>query len=52
MKLQILKEMPIVGSDYTCVAVISIDFVLKKDKNYYRQVLLKKCNYIKKEKKR
>ena len=33
-------------SNYTCLAVISLDFALKKDDNYYPQVLLKECNYI------
>ena len=28
-----------------------IDYVLKKDKNYYPQVFLRECNYIDKEKK-
>ena len=38
-------------SNYTCLAVILIDFVLKKDENYYLQVFLKECKYIEKEKK-
>ena len=41
--------MPILGSNYTCIAVILIDFVLKKDENYYLLVLLKECKCIKKE---
>ena len=28
-------------SNYTCLAVISLDFALKKDENYYLQELLK-----------
>ena len=33
--------MPIVGSNYICLAVLLIDFVLKKDENYYPQVFLR-----------
>ena len=40
------KEIPKVDSNYTCLAVISLDFALKKDDNCYPQVLLKECNYI------
>ena len=29
------NEIPKAGSNYTCFAVISIDSVLKKEKNYY-----------------
>ena len=32
------KKMPKVDSNYTCLAVILIDFVLKKYKNFYMQV--------------
>ena len=35
------KEMSRLGSCYTCLAVIFIDFVFKKDENYYPQVFLK-----------
>ena len=34
--------------DYTCLAVILIDLVLKKEENYYWQVFSKECEYIKK----
>ena len=34
------KEVPKVGSNYTCLTVILIDFVLKKDEYYYLQVFL------------
>ena len=44
------KEMAKVGSNYTCLALILIDFVFKKDKYYCLQVLLKECEYIEKEK--
>ena len=40
------KEIPKVNSNHTCVAVISLDFALKKDESYYPQVLLKNCKYI------
>ena len=32
------KKMPKVDSNYTCLAVILIDFVLKKYKKFYLQV--------------
>ena len=35
-------------SNHTCLAVISLDSAVKKDDNYYPQVFLKKCKYIKK----
>ena len=35
-------------SHHTSVAVISLDSALKKDENYYLQVLLKECKYIEK----
>ena len=38
-----------VDSNHTCFAVISLDSVLKKDDNYYLQVLWKKCKYIEKK---
>ena len=33
----------------TCLAVISLDYALKKDSNYYPQVFLKECKYIEKK---
>ena len=42
------KEIPEVGSNDTNLTVIFIYFVLKKDENYYPQVLLKECKYIEK----
>ena len=42
------KETPKVGSNYTYLAVTWIDFVLKKDKNYYPQVFLKNINTLQK----
>ena len=35
--------------NHTCLAVISLDSALKKDENYYPQVSLKECKYIKKK---
>ena len=40
------KKFPRVGSNHTCLAVISLDSALKKNDNYYPQVLLKECRYI------
>ena len=45
------KEIPEVVSNCVCLAVILIDFVLKKEKNYYPQAFLKECKHIEKEKK-
>ena len=42
------KSIPKVDSNHTCLAVITLDFALNKDRNYYLQVLLKECNYIEK----
>ena len=43
------KEIPKVDSNRTCLAVISLEFVLKKDESYYPQVFLKECKYIEKK---
>ena len=43
------KEYPTVDSNHTCLAVISLDSALKKYENYYPQVFLKECKYIKKK---
>ena len=32
------EDMPSVGSNYICLTVILINFVLKKDEDYYKQV--------------
>ena len=37
------KEITKVGSNYICLTVILIDFILNKIENYYQQVLLKEC---------
>ena len=34
---------------YNFLAVVMIDSALKKDENYYPQVILKECKYIEKE---
>ena len=46
------KKIPKKDSNYTCLAVILIDFVLKKDEKYYHQVFLKEFKYTEKEKER
>ena len=43
------KEIPKVHSNYTCLAVISLDYAIKKGENYYPQVFLKDSKYIKKK---
>ena len=50
IKFQVFnKEIPMVDSNHTCLAVISLDSALKKDDNYYPQVFLKECKYIEKK---
>ena len=51
MKFQIfmIKKIPKVDSNHTCLAVISLDSAFKKDDNYYPQVFLKECKYIEKK---
>ena len=41
------KEMPKAGFNYTILGVILLDFVSKKNENFYMQVFLKECKYIK-----
>ena len=36
-------------SNHTCLAVISLNSALKRHENYYSQVFLKECRYIKKK---
>ena len=43
------KKIPKVDSSHTCLAVINLDFALKKDENYYPQVFLKECKCIDKK---
>lgn len=40
------KVIPKIGSQYICLAVILIDFVLEKVESYYLQVFFKKQKYI------
>ena len=40
------KEIPTMNSNYTCLAVVSLDSTLNQDGNYYPQVFLKECKYI------
>ena len=39
------------GSNHTCLAVISLNCAFKKDENYYPQVFLKKSKCVEKIKK-
>ena len=43
------KEIPKVDFYHTCLTLISSDSALKKDENYYPQVFLEWCKYIKKK---
>ena len=43
------KEISKMDSNHTCSAVISLDSTLKKDENFYLQVVLKECKYIEKK---
>ena len=51
IKLQSSKEIPKADYNHTCLAVIILDSFLKKVKNYnyYPQIFLKNCKYIKKK---
>ena len=51
MKLQnfMIKKIPKLDSNETCLAVISLDSTLKKGENYYPEVFLKECRYIEKK---
>ena len=37
------KNIPKLDSNHTCLAVNSLDSVLKKDENYYPQIFLREC---------
>ena len=43
------KKIPKLDSNHTCLAVISLDYALKKDDNYYPQMFLKECKYTEKK---
>ena len=49
LKIFMIKIMPKVDSNHTCLAVISLDSALKKDDSYYLRVFLKECKYIEKK---
>ena len=40
------KKIPMLDSNHTCWAVISLDSALKKDENYYPQAFLKSVNIL------
>ena len=40
------KKILKIDSNHTCLAVISLESVLKMDENYYPQMYLKECKYI------
>ena len=43
------KNFSQVGCNHICLAVISLDYALKKDYIYYPQVFLKECKFIEKK---
>ena len=43
------KKIPKADSNHTYLTVISLDSALKKDENYYPQLLLKDCKHIEKK---
>ena len=43
------KKIPELDSNHTCLEVISLDSVLKKDDNYYPQVFLNSVNTLRKK---
>ena len=47
--MAIKLQIPKVDSNHTCLALISLNFVLKKDESYFLQVFLKECKYIEKK---
>ena len=49
MRLQIFMIKKFLRPCYNFLAVVMIDSALKKDENYYPQVILKQCKYIEKE---
>ena len=44
-----IKKIPKVDPNQTCLVVVSLDSTLKKDDNYYPQVLLRNCKHIEKK---
>ena len=45
------NKIPKEGSKFICLAVILIDSVFRKGKNYYSQVILEECKYVVEEQK-
>ena len=45
-----VKEIPKVGCNYTCLAVINLESALKKGESYYLPVFLKECKYVENKK--
>ena len=43
------KNISKLDSNHTCLAVITLDYALKKNDNYYPQVFLKESKYIEKK---
>ena len=43
------KKIPELDSNHTCLEVISLDSLLKKDDNYYQQVFLNSVNTLRKK---
>ena len=50
LKTFTIKKLPKLVYNFTCSVVILLDFVFKKDENYYTKVFLKEYKYIEKEK--
>ena len=42
-------RVPKIDPNHTCLAAISLDSALNKDRNYYPQVFLKECKHIEKK---
>ena len=42
-------KIPKLGSNHTCLSVITLDSALNKNANYYPQVPLKECKHIEKK---
>ena len=43
------EKIPKLDSNHNCLAIISLDFALKKDDNYYPQAFLKESKHIEKK---
>ena len=46
LQIFMIKKIPKVDSNHTCLAVISLDSALKKDGNYYPQFFKKECKHL------